>query len=75
ATGEASSQRARFYQILEVSSAATDEEVKKSYRRLVKKYHPDLVQHLGEDVQKAAAEKFQNLQEAYDAIRDERDFK
>ncbi|MEM6722651.1 MAG: DnaJ domain-containing protein [Bacteroidota bacterium] len=70
-----SSQRARHYQILEVSQAASDEEVKKSYRRLVKKYHPDLVQHLGEDVQKAAAEKFQKLQEAYDAVRDERDFK
>ncbi|MEM6726575.1 MAG: DnaJ domain-containing protein [Bacteroidota bacterium] len=68
-------QRARFYQILEVSPVATEEEIKKSYRRLVKKYHPDRVLHLGEDVQKAAEEKFQNLQEAYDAIRDERDFK
>jgi DnaJ like chaperone protein len=36
------------------------------------KYHPDKVSYLGEDVQKAAKEKFQKVNEAYEAIRQER---
>ena len=64
-----------LYEALGLKAGADQNEIKQAYRNLAKKYHPDLVQHLGADVQKAAAEKFQNLQEAYDAIREERDFK
>ncbi len=60
------------YKILEVEATATDEEVKKAYRRMAVKYHPDKVTDLGEDVQRAAKEKFQRLQEAYEHIKKER---
>ena len=57
------------YKILEVSPDATDEEVKKAYRAAAKKHHPDKVQHLGEDVRKAAEEKFAKVNEAYNIIK------
>jgi len=49
------------YKILEVSPSATDEEIKQAYRELAKKYHPDKVNHLGEEMRKAAEEKFTRL--------------
>ncbi len=57
------------YKILEVSPDATDEEVKKAYREAAKKHHPDKVGHLGEDVRKAAEEKFAQVNNAYDRIK------
>jgi len=57
------------YRILEVSPDATDEEVKKAYRAAAKKHHPDKVSHLGEDVRKAAEEKFAQVNEAYERIK------
>lgn len=60
------------YQVLEVSADATDEEIKKAYREAAKKHHPDRVAHLGEDVKKAAEEKFTKLNAAYEAIKEER---
>ena len=60
------------YRILGISPEATDEEVKKAYRRMAVKYHPDKVATLGEDVQKAAEEKFKAISQAYDAICKER---
>ena len=41
------------YKILEVSVDSSNDEVKKAYRELAKKYHPDKVAHLGEEVKKA----------------------
>jgi len=61
------------YDILELTPDATDEEVKKAYRRLAIQYHPDKVAHLGEDIKKAATEKFQTLNAAYDEIKKQRD--
>ncbi|MBU0486438.1 MAG: TerB family tellurite resistance protein [Bacteroidetes bacterium] len=60
------------YKILEISPDVADDDVKKAYRRLASKHHPDKVMHLGEEYQKAAKEKFQNIQEAYDLIKKER---
>jgi DnaJ like chaperone protein len=60
------------YKILEIESTATDDEVKKAYRRMAMKYHPDKVSTLGEDVQNAAKEKFQKVNMAYENIKKER---
>lgn len=60
------------YRILEITPDANDEEVKKAYRKMALKYHPDRVSTLGEDVQKAAKSKFQELQAAYDQIKKQR---
>ena len=62
------------YKILEVDKSATDAEIKKAYRDLAKRHHPDKVQHLGEAYLKAAREKFQNIQKAYEQIKSERGF-
>ena len=60
------------YRVLEITPDATDEEVKKAYRKMAVKYHPDKVATLGEDVQKAAEEKFKAVSQAYEAICRER---
>jgi len=62
------------YKILEVDKSASDEEIKKSYRALAKKHHPDKVQHLGEAYVKAAQDKFQKIQKAYQNIKVKRGF-
>lgn len=62
------------YKVLEVDPNATNEEVKKAYRKMAVKYHPDKVSHEGEKVATAAKEKFQKVQEAYEKIRKERGF-
>lgn len=63
------------YKILEIEPNASEDEVKKAYRKMAKKYHPDRVASLGESHQKAAKEKFQKVQEAYEIIRERRGFK
>jgi DnaJ like chaperone protein len=60
------------YKILEVDPNASDEDVKKAYRRMAVKFHPDKVADLGEDAQKAAKERFQKVQEAWEAIKKRR---
>jgi len=57
------------YDVLEITSSATDEEVKKAYREMAKKHHPDKVAHLGEDIKRSATEKFQKINAAYDDIK------
>ena len=66
--------RENAYKILEISKNATDEEVKKAYRRMAKKYHPDKVAHLGKEHQEGAEEKFRQVQQAYETIQKERGF-
>lgn len=60
------------YKILEIEPSATNEEVKKAYRRMAVKYHPDKVATLGPDIQKAAEEKFKAIAQAYAEICKER---
>lgn len=62
------------YKILEVERSASDAEIKKAYRNMVKKYHPDKLQHLDEAYQKGAEEKFRKVQEAYEQLQKERNF-
>lgn len=60
------------YKILEIEKTASDDEVKKAYRKMVKKYHPDKLQHLGEEHVKGAEDKFKQVQKAYEKIQKER---
>jgi DnaJ like chaperone protein len=63
------------YSVLGIATAATDEEVKKAYRRMAIKFHPDKVAQMGEEYQKGAKEKFQKIQESYEAIKKRRGMK
>ncbi|HRN36641.1 MAG TPA: TerB family tellurite resistance protein [Flavobacteriales bacterium] len=63
------------YTVLEADPKASDEELKKAYRRMAMKHHPDRVANLGEEVQKAAAEKFRRVQEAWERVAAERGIK
>lgn len=56
------------YKVLEIDPSATNEEVRAAYRRLALKHHPDKVATLGEDVKKAAEEKFQQINNAKERI-------
>ena len=60
------------YIILELNNSASDSEVKKAYRKMATKYHPDKVSHLGEDLKHLAEEKFKTVNEAYQNIKKER---
>ena len=60
------------YRILEIDKTDGNDEVKKAYRRMANKYHPDKVAYLGEDIRKAAGEKFRKVKDAYDKIKKER---
>ena len=57
------------YKILEISKNATNEAVKKAYRKMAVKYHPDKVSHMGDEYKEAAKEKFQKMKNAYDNIK------
>ena len=56
------------YKVLEIDPSATDDEVKAAYRALAKKHHPDRVATLGDDIHKAAEEKFRQINEAKEQI-------
>jgi len=60
------------FKILEIDPSASNDELKKAYRRMAMKYHPDKVSHLGGDIQKAAKDKFQKINHAYHNIKKER---
>ncbi|MCC1485213.1 TerB family tellurite resistance protein [Winogradskyella immobilis] len=63
------------YKVLEIDKSVSDDEVKKAYRKMAKKYHPDRLGHLGEEHQEGAEAKFRQVQEAYEHIQKERGFK
>jgi len=60
------------YKILEIERTATDDDVKKAYRRMAMKYHPDKVSHLGDNFRKSADDKFKKVNDAYNKIKKER---
>jgi DnaJ like chaperone protein len=63
------------YKILEVAEDASDAEIKKAYRHMATKYHPDKLGDLGPEVVKAGQEKFQKVQQAYEALKKQRGIK
>lgn len=63
------------YKVLETEEHANDEELKKAYRKMAAKYHPDKVSSLGDDAINAANDKFQQLNAAYDHIKKQRGIK
>lgn len=69
-----SADNSNAYQILEVDKNASVPEIKKAYREMVKKYHPDKLIDMDEAYKKGAREKFNKVQEAYDEIRQEKGF-
>ncbi|HHT22596.1 MAG TPA: DnaJ domain-containing protein [Bacteroidales bacterium] len=62
------------YTTLGVEPTATDADIKKAYRQMAKKYHPDTVANLGDDVKKKATEKFRAVNEAYEELKKARGF-
>jgi DnaJ like chaperone protein len=59
------------YKVLEIDKKTSVDEIKKAYRKMAKKYHPDKVIHLGKEHQKGAEDKFLQVQEAYEQLQKE----
>jgi len=73
APGQESRARPRDpYRILGIDPSASAEEIKAAYRQQAARYHPDKVSHLGEEFQKLAKEKFQEIQWAYEQLMNRR---
>jgi DnaJ like chaperone protein len=72
--GYSPSNKDAAYETLGITSNATEEEIKKAYRAMALKYHPDKVGHLGEDIRSEAEEKFKKIQAAYEDIKKMRSF-
>jgi DnaJ like chaperone protein len=64
-----------YYKVLGIDESASNDEVKKAYRKMAIRHHPDKFSQLGEEQQKAAKNKFQKIQEAYEHIKKERSIK
>lgn len=60
------------YTALEIEPTATNDEVKKAYRRMAMKFHPDKVATAGEEIRQQATEKFRAINEAYEHIKKQR---
>jgi DnaJ like chaperone protein len=59
----------RAYSVLGIDRSANADVIKKAYRAMAVKYHPDKVAYLGDDMKKSANEKFQRLNEAYELVK------
>ena len=58
----------KWFAILEIEQDASDADIKKAHRKMVRKYHPDRLQGVSEDIVKLAEEKFLLVQRAYENI-------
>jgi DnaJ like chaperone protein len=63
------------YKVLGIDTSATDDEIKKAYRKMAIKFHPDKVSQLGEEYKKGAKDKFQEVQNAYENLKKQRGIK
>jgi DnaJ like chaperone protein len=57
------------YKILEIQRGASQEDIKRAYRQLAGKYHPDKVEHLGDEFKVLAEQRFKEVQQAYQELR------
>lgn len=71
-SGQSSSYNKDPYRVLGIDSSATDEEVKKAYRKMAMKYHPDRVAGMSEEMQRNAAEQMKEINQAYEVIKERR---
>ena len=60
------------YRVLEIDRSASDGEIKKAYRKMANKYHPDKVAHLGKEMQDLAEEKFKAVNDADQQLKKNR---
>ena len=60
------------YRVLEISPDASNQEIKRAYRKMANKYHPDKVSHLGKEMQTSAEEKFKAVNNAYQQLKKDR---
>lgn len=60
------------YKVLGIDSSATDDDVKRAYRKMAMKYHPDRVAGMSEEMQRNAAEQMKEINEAYEQIKQRR---
>ena len=67
-SGSTVNELTQAYKILGISPSASDDEVKKAYRQMALKHHPDRVATLGDDVKLAAEKKFQEINNAKEVI-------
>jgi len=59
-----------YYELLSIEATAPEQEIKKAFRREIAKYHPDKVQHLGQEFQQMASAIAADLTEAYRILMD-----
>ena len=60
-----------YYELLGISKNASDDEIKKAFRKAALKYHPDRMVNASEEEKKVAEEKFKELNEAYQVLSDQ----
>ncbi|MBR1851074.1 MAG: TerB family tellurite resistance protein [Bacteroidales bacterium] len=63
------------YKVLGIDKTATDDEVRRAYRRMAMKYHPDKVEGLGEEVRRNAEEQMRKINAAYEQVKSQRGMK
>ncbi len=59
-----------YFRILGVKASANEDEIKKAYKRLSNKYHPDKLLNLSDDEKEQAGAQLQKVKEAYDVLSD-----
>ena len=62
-------QKRDYYEVLGVDKKASEDEIKKAYRKMALKYHPDRVAGMGEEMQRNAADQMKEINEAYELIK------